>query len=429
MGRRNKHDLEYLHRRYMRLERHRIRRKNKKHNLNSYSNASGKINNVEIPKELELLSYPSTNNLKIQNIMSINLQDSFSITNNPIETIKQLKKIATFFLVDDNLELSITCNNTTDMDMSALILLDLIIVKGSNYITKKGFKCKINGDLPKKDNVRELFVYSGLPKHLDLLQKDKIPSNIEILNPFTSKKDTNLETDRIINYYNSCLKKNGYQLNDNGKSFFYQLINEIVDNAKLHNGYKDLYFCGGFYSDTMKKGQLSIISLGNSMYESLNGDTTDKKIKDKIKDYISYQKKFFDINYKEETSWTVYALQYKISRYNNINNPDRGTGTIRFIEAFMQMGKTSKNDKPKMSLLSGKTHIIFDGKYNLKEEIINGEKIKVIAFNENNNLKEKPDSEYVKCLSGKFPGVIINVEFYMDKRYLENFKEEEKDEK
>lgn len=127
-------------------------------------------------------------------------------------------------------------------------------------------------------------------------------------------------------------------------------------------------------------------------------------------------------------SWTVFALQYKISRLNSKETPDRGTGTIQFIEAFMDMGQTITNDKPVMSLVSGHTHILFDGTYTLKEKVINNEQVKVIAFNKNNNLKDKPDKNYVRDLNMKFPGVIINVEFFVDPAYLDRFKEDDKNE-
>lgn len=422
MGRKYRNSIKYIKNRYKKLAKKREKRKTKKYNPLKHQ-IKGKKFLQKIPKELELFK-----NFKRDEggIFKIELPKSFSITNNPIETIRLLKKISNLFYNNNDLDITVICKDTIDMDMSALIMLDLLIVRGSKYLVKKGFKCVINGDFPDDLSTRELFIFSGLPKHLKLLNNNKINYKVEILDPFLFKKDSNLETARIINYYNSCLKKNGYQLNDKGKIYFYKLINEIVDNAKIHNGIKDLYYCGGFYSDTTKKGQLSIISLGNSIYESLNSDSTDALIKKKISEYISCQKKFYDISYKEESSWTVYALQYKISRCNNIDSPDRGTGTIRFIEAFMQMGNTVNDENPKMSLMSGNTHILFDGKYNLKEKEVNGEKIKVIAFNENNNLKEKPDSDYVKNIPEKFPGVIINLEFFVDKEYLTRFKEDQR---
>lgn len=415
-----RNSVEYINNRKKRLERHRNRRKDKKFNPNK-SHYSYTSFNVKPPKELEMLKLEKK---EIGSEFLIELTPSFSITNNPVETINILKKLSSVFYNNNNLSLTITCNKTIDIDMSALIILDLLIVRGSKYLSKKGFRCQIDGDLPIDSDMRELFVYSGLPKHLNLLNNNGYNPKIEILDPFIVENDSNLETSRIIDYYNSCLKKNGYQLNDKGKIYFYELINEIVDNAKIHSDIKDMHYCGGFYSDRTKKGQLSIISFGNSMYESLNCDLTDDIIKEKITKYIGFQKKFYDFSYSEESSWTVYALQYKVSRYNNKSNPDRGTGTIKFMESFMQMGKKANNENPKMSLLSGNTHILFDGKYNLKEENFNGANIKVIAFNDNNNLKEKPNKDYVKHISEKFPGVIINIEFFVDKNYLMRFKED-----
>lgn len=421
MSKKYRESKEFFNRRQKRILRHKRRRKNK--HYNPYYTHSLTLNKkIYPPTELQLLK-----DKKIKNIEpTIELPEVFSMTKNPKETLQKIYEITLLFFRTNDLKISILCENTKEMDLSALILLDIVIVKGRKYLNNLGFKCLITGNFPIDDNVKELFIFSGLPKHLDLLKG--ISPQVEILDPFNTINDTNLETHRIIEYYNNCLKRNGYQLNDNGKIYFNRLINEIVDNARIHNGYKDRFYCGGFYSHNIKKGQLSIISFGNTMYESLNSDTTSDTIKLKIKEYINDQKKFFDFSYNEEMSWTVFALQYKISRLNSVEMPDRGTGTIQFLEAFMEMGQTIKKKKPNMALISGHTHILFDGTYTLKEEIINKETLKVIAFNKNNNLKDKPDKDYVKNLNIKFPGVIINIEFFVDPVYLERFKEEEKNE-
>ncbi len=420
MGSKYRESLEFLHRREKKILKRKKNRKNKKYK--PYKSNLLSNNNLipNIPIELNLLKTKRIKSPK----MEITLPISFSVKNNAKETISIIKEITNYFFEENDLELIINCNETIDMDLSALILLDIVIVRGTKYLNKRGYKCFINGYLPKDLVTKEIFIYSGLPKHLKLLE-DKTDNKIEILDPFLTIDDTNLETHRIIEYYNNCLKRNGYKLNDKGKIFFNSLINEIVDNARIHNGYKEIFYCGGFYSDRTKKGQLSIISFGNTIYESLNSETTSDEIKEKINDYISCQKNFYDISYNEEMAWTVYALQYKISRFNNEITPDRGTGTIHFMEAFMTMGRTINNDVPEMVLISGNTNILFDGTYTLKDEKIGGEDIKVIAFNDNNNLKEKPNKNYVKDMGIKFPGVIINVEFYVDKDYLERFKEEE----
>ena len=422
MGKKYRESIRYFQKRQERLLRHRLKRKNKHHNPN-YIPAISDNKKIIPPTELMLFK-----NNKIKGINStIFLPEIFSMTKNPKETLQKIYEIVSLFFERNDLNISILCEQIKDMDLSALIILDIIIVKGRRYLGNLGFKCHIEGDFPLDNNVKELFIFSGLPKHLDLLKG--ISPQVETLDPFDTINDTNLETHRIIEYYNNCLKRNGFQLNNKGMIYFHKLINEIVDNARIHNGYKDKFYCGGFYSHNVKKGQLSIISFGNTIYESLNSESTSNIIKEKIKEYINDQKKFYDFSYNEEMSWTVFALQYKISRLNSVEMPDRGTGTIQFIEAFMDMGQTIKNDKPIMSLVSGNTHILFDGTYTLKEQIVSKEKIKVIAFNKNNNLKDKPDKNYVKDLNIKFPGVIINVEFFVDPAYLERFREEDKNER
>ena len=413
--------VEYQKRRLERLLRHRIKRKDKKHN--SYSTYLIRQNKrFQPPAELTLFKCQKYKN----NSSSIELTEVFSITKNPKETLQCLYKIASWFFNNSNLDISILCEHTSEMDLSALIILDALIVKGKKYINKLGYKCKISGSFPSDINAKELFLFSGLPKYFDL--SSKVSQQVELLDPFSTIDETTLETHRIIDYYDNCLNRNGYRLNKKGKIYLFYLINEIVDNARIHNDIKGKFYCGGFYSHNTKKGQLSIISFGNTMYESLNSPFTSENIKKKIIEYINVQKKFFDLNYNEEMSWTVFALQYKISRFNNAESEDRGTGTIQFIEAFMNMGQTMKQEKPIMSLVSGNTHILFDGTYTLKEKTIKNEKVKVIAFNEHNDLKEKPDKNYVKDMKIKFPGVIINIEFFMDPDYLERFKEGDKNE-
>ena len=76
-----------------------------------------------------------------------------------------------------------------------------------------------------------------------------------------------------------------------------------------------------------------------------------------------------------------------------------------------------------MTIISGNTHIMFDGTYNLSEKKTKNGNIQVIAFNKENDLRKRPDPNYVKLLKNRFPGVIISLEFYLDKMYLDKLKE------
>ena len=73
------------------------------------------------------------------------------------------------------------------------------------------------------------------------------------------------------------------------------------------------------------------------------------------------------------------------------------------IDFFLKLGRQAKDfEKPKMILLSGSTHILFDGKYRLQAQEFSGGNRQVIAFNKDNDLQQRPDSDYVRSLKGFF---------------------------
>jgi hypothetical protein len=64
-----------------------------------------------------------------------------------------------------------------------------------------------------------------------------------------------------------------------------------------------------------------------------------------------------------------------------------------------------------MAILSGKTHILFDGTYQMAPDASGRN---VIAFNAQNDLSSKPDPKYVRNLGGDgFPGTVISIRFPM----------------
>ena len=166
------------------------------------------------------------------------------------------------------------------------------------------------------------------------------------------------------------------------------------------------------------------ISIGNTIYENLKYNTKCDLTLKKLEKHLKYHKPLFDFAWNEEGSLTVLGLQYKISSVTDEKHPDRGTGTIQFIDSFSKLGSKIDGDIPKMAILSGSTHILFDGTYNLKEKNIDNTSVKTIAFNKDNDIKKKPNSKYVKILNNRFPGVIISTNFYVDSRYLKKKEED-----
>jgi hypothetical protein len=144
-------------------------------------------------------------------------------------------------------------------------------------------------------------------------------------------------TNKVIEYYNTCLSSNGFILNKKGVIHFNKLVGEIIGNANEHSGKNGTWYVSGHFSksdeNSVDKGRLTFISFGNTIYESLKSRTTSEKIKKKLNNHTKVHASLFNIRWNEESSWTVFALQWMISRLKTDDN-DRGTGTIKFIESF-----------------------------------------------------------------------------------------------
>ena len=423
-----KYRLDFEKNRWEKIARNKIKRKNKKHlpyqNIFSSKNIKkkGKINRVyNVLNKNNFFIKVKSNNAKAL----ITIPEIFCYINNPNETLKTSKMIS-YAMIDINLKnICIDYSNCITLGLDASLVTDIIVLEGLEIRKKLGSSVKLDGFCPKTASANEIFLNSGLVKHLGI---SKIESpNVERLDPFAYVKDPNLMTNKVIEYYNNCLKTSGFILNEKGINYFSRLVGEIIDNSSQHCGTYGVWYVSGHFtkdkeSERIPKGKLTFISLGDTMYESLKYNTANPKIKNKLQNQTKKHKGLFNLNWNEESSWTVFALQWMISRKKTDEN-DRGTGTVKFIEGFTELGKTINNDIPKMVILSGHTHILFDGTYTLKTSK-NNPKTKVIAFNKENDLGKRPDDKYVRLLKNKFPGTVISCEFFVDKEYLKKIKEE-----
>lgn len=411
-----RHSIEYIRNRATKIARNRNRRNRydptRKHRLlDPFLSIK-----VSMPTIVKLFS----NGIGVnRNVLHLSAPTIFNLTLNCDETLDFIVMIASYFetrLTDFSLTLDF--DKCINIDIGSLAILDLLIDRANKYFKAKNIKCSINGKYPTDMNAKYIFGYSGLPK---VFGTNYNGNSIITLDPLLSENDTNTEVHRIINYYNDCLKSSGYELNKNGFAMFNALINEIIDNAIIHCGFKTpLYVSGGYYNDNDKKGQLSIVSFGNTLYKSLSSDDTDAEVKNRVKSIEEVHKRLNYNNYSKNGVWSICALQSGISCMKNQDDLDRGNGTIKFIEAFLKYGQSLDSDKkPIMSIVTGDTLIKFDGKYALKED----EKgHKIIAFNEQNSLHVRPDPNYVFKNKNSFPGVAINIEFYIDQNILERYR-------
>lgn len=417
------------------IARNKKKRKNKKYDPNkNYFLQSIKTLRVEKTKVQKTLE----KNEFIKKVDTINkkaiikIPREFCFIRNPEQTLEVLKQINYFFDKTKIEEIFFDYSECELLGLDASVVTDVIVIDGLKYRKRLDIPSKLNGNFPKTNSAIQVFINSGLLKHLDISDGVEDPL-VERLEPFVKNKSSLDLTNEVILYYQKCLQRNGYELTSKGIDKFNNLVGEIIDNLGNHSGEDGDWFVSGHFAqrenNELGKGTLTFISFGNTIYESLKEPTVSPIIKKKLDAHTKCHKKLFEVgSWDEETSWTVFALQYKISRFNSKADPDRGTGTIKFIQNFSILGKTFENDKPLMTILSGNTHILFDGTYNLKSKIVRNKEIPVIAFNKENDLRKRPNKKVVKLLKNKFPGTIITVEFFVDRRYLKSIKEEKDDE-
>ena len=162
-----------------------------------------------------------------------------------------------------------------------------------------------------------------------------------------------------------------------------------------------------------------ILNFGRTIYEKFNSeDCPNQDVVQKMRGLSkAYRKRnLFSIKkFEEENLWTLYALQEGVSSVSP-EEYKRGNGSIRFIESFFNIKESQDvDDISYMTILSGKTRIYFNGKYNIAtKRNESGETFKVMTFNESGSINEKPDSDYVSQTKEYFPGTMISAKILLN---------------
>ena len=68
-----------------------------------------------------------------------------------------------------------------------------------------------------------------------------------------------------------------------------------------------------------------------------------------------------------------------------------------------------------MTILSGRTQIVFDGKYCITPKInSNNEVFRVMTFNESGDIEDQPDNKCVFQTENYFPGTLISARILLN---------------
>lgn len=230
----------------------------------------------------------------------------------------------------------------------------------------------------------------------------------------------------FVQHLNKCLTDHGYEFNSAGEQYLHGYFGEIVDNAEQHAGLID-YTVVSFLdngTDGSSQVQIAIYNFGRSIAESFTDLPRSDPARSEVQEYIDHHRKggIFSAGWEQDDLFTLVALQEFVSSKNNSPDIRRGDGTVQFIEFFQKIYEAVKPElskgvaPPAMAIISGNTEIYFDGTYKMKNDSSGR---RVIAFNEDNNLRLAPDKRFVKHLDWiYFPGTVINIRFPLPPSFI-----------
>ncbi len=371
--------------------------------------------------------------------------ENFSILDNPKESYAFIQEVTSCLIFRRNPIVTIDYNRCKNLELSTQVLLDIILKEAIEYfniikqINVKYAKVKqINGINFNNDDIKKLLFSVGspaihsqnkreyndiIPYELCIHDREKHSDPIKII----EQKD--IDTTRLVDYVVACLKRLNKKLTPEKLEDLCIVISEMLINAEEHSSTK-YRFSIGYFHEKNENGKhygvfrLTILNFGKTIYQKFKDQLCPnievvKKMK-RLSDTYLAKKFFFEKTFEEESLWTLYSLQEGVTSIAPEEYSKRGNGSIQFIESFFNFKDEDElyQEVSKMTILSGNTSIVFDGKYKIFEKTIKGENFKYMTFNKSEDIEDKPDNKYVKFVDNYFPGTLISTQIlFNDKTY------------
>lgn len=416
-------------------------RKRKKDRLNKKYN-SKQVSQLKFSRKSYVIDSFS-NQIKFNNKFrhlkefTLTIPSTFSILDSPEETLKTIYKLVEVNFGSKKLKkIYFDHENMENFDLSAAQVLGHLASE-LNRIKHKKNKIRMSGNFPKDNEASRFLRGVGVINKLGLTQKYLSKKEQESLKIFSKTDNRALReirsaseiterekaTKGFVDHINACLGENGYQLTREGIQSLCNISGEVIDNAVQHSKGDDWVLAGYLDPQTTENVcEISAFNFGRSIAQTLADLPDDHYTTKIIQPYLDQHIKsgFFSSAWTKEDLLTLVALQGNVSSKNESDDNTRGSGTVDILEFFKGVYDESGKDckaNIKMAILSGKTHITFDGKYSINNDSTNR---KVIALNDENDLSKRPDPKYIKHLNGyPFPGTIISIKFPLQNKRLE----------
>lgn len=352
----------------------------------------------------------------------------FSLTEKYDISFKFLKRLF-YCLYRQNVEtIKIDYANCQRIDVDASACMDIILRDYISYYEKckrKGHNVKVKSIIPinyQSENILKILFSIGAFSTIRGFKvdfPDIIPYPLCIADSSIQKASEFREVHitEMVDYVLKCMAKMNRTLTPDAEKNLFQVIGEILINAEEHSSCKMRYTIG-YFQELNENGQhigifhLVILNFGQTIYEKFKDpNCPNKEVVQQMKnlsDLYTKRKLFSKAEFEEQTLWTLYALQQGATSKADWR---RGNGSIAFIESFFNLkGSQEKDNISYLSIVSGNTRINFDGTYRIKG-VIKGkqkEKFKMMTFNNEGEIENKPDRKFVTFADNYFPGTIIS---------------------
>ncbi len=391
----------------------------------------------KVIRQLDHENFALSGQIFTENQFVVRIPKRFSISEEPDEVIRILRALYSACKCSCVNKIVFDHSACEYLGLSASTIMDIIVCVVKRYKKDKNMPLSLSGKFPVNQIAKDVFLASGLPYHLQISHKSGYDeANVERFETVSgeygrgSRQSGKIATE-LTDYFNKCLGYQNMKLNETGILIMATMLGEVLGNCEIHGGEQATWYTQGHYENNPERSygemQLLFLNLGDTIYHGLKYDSSKETTK-RVSHFVNRHKQYFNTQWTEEMACTVFALQEGISRLRDKDiegYEGRGTGTVSLIETLNKIGRCEdEQQKPEMTIISGKTFIKFNDRYEMQaERFCNdpafGSGIKsIIAFNKENNIYKPADQENVRLLRQHFPGTIVSLRIYLDSRYI-----------
>lgn len=234
--------------------------------------------------------------------------------------------------------------------------------------------------------------------------------------------------DKFCSALDGWLNQLGYGLTEYGRSAFYRVIGELLENAERHSDgeRRDGSWSISGYMAKQQEGDdcpavfrvhIGIVSIGDTFFESHSRSSAAQK--EKVSKYVAAMRAAHAVQ-SDETLVTLACLQDGVTCVPEADDDDRGGyGLMEMVELICQLAGLTNKQPPAITIVSGDSCIQLRNPYHASVRVGGSDHARVQWFNVQNSAKHPPDSRWVFDLPEGLPGTVVAISFVLDPEHLE----------